>query len=74
MIQHYIEEISKKDHLKLISEKSDLWLYHIFHIHPKVTWEMKLIPTSDKSCIFQDKITVERKITRRQTKSYRKKR
>ena len=59
MVQHYIEEVSKKDHLKLISEKSDLWVYHILHVHPKVTWEMKLIPTSDNSCIFQNKITSE---------------
>ncbi|MGE5173080.1 MAG: hypothetical protein ACM3MD_04545 [Betaproteobacteria bacterium] len=58
-IQHYIEDISRRNHLKLVSERSDVWIYHFFHIHPRVTWEMKLIPTSDHSCIFQDTVSIE---------------
>ena len=59
LVQHYIETVSKPDHVQLVSEKSDLWLYHIFHIHVKVIWEMKIIPKSDSSFIFLDHIRVE---------------
>jgi hypothetical protein len=58
-VQHYVEEISTKNHLKLVSEKSDIWIFHIIHIHPRVTWEMKLIPISDQACIFQHKVSIE---------------
>lgn len=58
-VQHYVEEISTNNHLKLVSEKSDIWIFHIIHIHPRVTWEMKLIPRSDQACIFQHKVSIE---------------
>lgn len=58
-VQHYIEEISKPKHLKLVSEKSDIWIFHLFHIHPTVTWEMKLVPSSDQSCTFQHAVMIE---------------
>jgi hypothetical protein len=58
-VQHYVEEISGRDHVKLVSERSDVWIFHFFHIHPRITWEMKLIPTSDQSCIFRDKVSIE---------------
>jgi hypothetical protein len=59
LVQHYIEAISKPDHVQLVSERSNLWLYHIFHIHVKVIWEMKTIKKSGSSCIFIDHIRVE---------------
>lgn len=31
---------------------------HIIHIHPRVTWEMKLVPISDQSCLFQHKVSI----------------
>jgi hypothetical protein len=58
-VQHYVEGISKRDHLKLVSERSDVWIFHLFHIHPRVTWEMKLIPTSGSSCIFHHEVSIE---------------
>lgn len=58
-VQHYTEEISEPGHLKLVSERTDAWLFHLFHIRPKVTWEMKLVPTSDSSCTFQCAVSVE---------------
>lgn len=58
-VQHYVEEISKPDHLKLVSVKSDAWIYHFIHFHPTVSWEIKLIPDSEHSCIFQDNVSIE---------------
>lgn len=58
-VQHYVEEISSKNHIRLVSERSDIWIFHIIHIHPRVTWEMKLIPISDIECIFQHKVSIE---------------
>jgi hypothetical protein len=58
-VQHYVEEVSTRNHLKLVSEKSDIWIFHILHIHPKVTWEMKLLPISDHACTFQHKVSIE---------------
>ncbi len=58
-VHHYVEEISKPDHLKLVSERSDAWLFHLFHIRPRVTWEMRLIPSSDDSCLFRCTVSVE---------------
>lgn len=58
-VQHYLEEVSESNHLKLVSERTDAWLFHLFHIHPRVTWEMRLVPTSDDSCIFRCTVSVE---------------
>ena len=58
-VQHYVEEISEPNHLKLVSERSDVWIFHFLHIHPRVTWEMKLVPTSENSCTFQCQVSVE---------------
>ncbi len=58
-VHHYLEEASEPDHLKLVSERSDAWLFHLLHIHPRVTWEMRLIPTSDDSCMFRCTVSVD---------------
>ena len=58
-VQHYMEEISEPNHLKLVSERTDAWFFHFFHIQPRVTWQMKLIPTSDNTCKFQCNVSVE---------------
>lgn len=58
-VQHYVEEASSASHLKLVSERSDVWIFHLIHIHPRVTCEMNLVPTSDHTCTFQCKITAE---------------
>jgi hypothetical protein len=58
-VQHFVEEISEPDHLRLVSERSDAWLFHLVHIHPRVTWEMTLIPSSDDSCNFRCTVSVE---------------
>ncbi len=58
-VQHFLEEISEPSRLKLVSDRSDAWIFHVLHIHPRVTCEMKLVPTSDNSCIFQLDVSVE---------------
>jgi hypothetical protein len=58
-VQHYVEEISEPDHLLLVSEKTDAWLFHLFHVRPRVTWEMRLIPASADSCLFRCTVSVE---------------
>lgn len=58
-VHHYMEEISKPDHLRLVSERSDAWLFHLLHVRPRVTWDMRLVPTSAASCIFRCTVSVE---------------
>ena len=58
-VQHYVEEVSEPDHVKLVSRRSDAWLFHVLHIHPSVTWDMRLIPASADSCIFRCSVSVE---------------
>lgn len=58
-VQHYVAEISRTDHLRLVSARTDAWLFHLLHVHPKVTWEMRLLPTSPQSCIFRCAVSVE---------------
>lgn len=60
MIQHYIPEIAKAEHLKLVSQ-SDCWLFRLWYVRFKVTWEMKLLPTSETTCLFQNAVVVEHK-------------
>lgn len=58
-VQHYVEEISSRNHVRLVSERSDIWIFHIIHIRPRVTWEMKLIPISDRECRFRHHVSIE---------------
>jgi hypothetical protein len=58
-VHHYREDISEPDHLKLVSERSDAWIFHLFRFHPSVTWEMRLVPASDDSCFFRCTVSVE---------------
>ena len=58
MIQHYIPEIALADHLRLVSQ-SDCWLFHVWRVRLKVTWDMKLVPTSETTCLFQNIVIVE---------------
>jgi hypothetical protein len=58
MIQHYIPEIALPEHLKLVSQ-SDCWLFHLWYVRLKVTWDIKLLPTSDTTCLFQNTVVVE---------------
>ncbi len=58
-VEHYLEEVSEPDHLELVSEKTDAWIFHLFHFHPRVTWEMSLIPAPDASCTFRCTVSVE---------------
>lgn len=58
-VQHYTGEIYERNHLKFVSEKSDAWIFHLIHFRPKVTWEMKLIPKSEVTCVFQNHVAIE---------------
>ncbi len=58
MIQHYVPEISLENQLKLVSH-SDCWLFHLWYVRLKVTWEMKVLPTSATKCLFQNTVVVE---------------
>jgi hypothetical protein len=58
-VHHYVEEISEPSHLKLVSERSDAWIFHLLRFHPRVTWEMTLVPSSVDSCIFRCTVSVE---------------
>ncbi len=58
-VQHYLEVVSEPHHLKLVSERTDAWIFHLLHFHPSVTWEMTLIPASDGSSIFRCMVSVE---------------
>jgi hypothetical protein len=59
MVQHYVETVSESDHVELVSEKSDLYVFHLIHTHARVTWEMKLIPRSDSACVFRCRARAE---------------
>lgn len=58
-VQHYVEEVSTANHLRLVSERSDVWIFHLIHIRPRVTWEMALVPTSERACTFQHRVSLE---------------
>ncbi len=58
MIQHYVPEIALPNQLKLVS-RSDFWLFKVWFVRPKVTWDLKLLPTSKKTCLFQNTVVVE---------------
>ncbi len=58
-VSHYVEEVSGRDHLKLVSEKSDVWIFHLIHVRPAITWEMRLIPTSARSCTLRVEVSLE---------------
>jgi hypothetical protein len=58
-VSHYVEEVAERDHLKLVSERSDVWIFHLIHVHPTITWEMRLIPTSARSCSLRVEVSLE---------------
>jgi len=60
LVQHYVPEISKPDHMKLVSQ-TDLWLFRVWYVQVKVTWDIKLLPTSKTTCDFQNTVLVEHK-------------
>ncbi len=58
-VQHYVEEVSQPDHLRLVSARTDAWIFHLFRFHPRVTWDMTVTPASDRSCVFRCTVSVE---------------
>lgn len=60
LVQHYVPEIAEADHLKLVSQ-TDLWLFRVWYVRVKVTWELRLAPTSETTCEFQNSVMVEHK-------------
>jgi len=60
LVQHYVPEIAEADHLKLVSQ-TDLWLFRVWYVGVKVTWDLKLVPTSETTCEFQNSVVVEHK-------------
>jgi hypothetical protein len=58
-VSHYVEVASARDHIKLVSERSDVWIFHVIHIRPTVTWEMWLLPASARSCTLRVEVSLE---------------
>jgi hypothetical protein len=57
MVQHYILEISTPNHIKLVSN-SDCWLFRLWYVQLRVTWDMKLISKGENS-VFRNEVIVE---------------
>lgn len=58
MIQHYLPEASSADHLTLVS-RSKCWLFHVWPVHIRVAWDLKLVPTSKETCVLRNTVLVE---------------
>jgi hypothetical protein len=58
MVQHYIPEISTPHHIQLVSH-SDCWLFRLWYVQIKVTWDIKLVSQSDQTAVFQNEVVVE---------------
>lgn len=60
LIQHYVPEIAVADHVKLVSQ-TDLWLFRVWYVQVNVTWDIRLVSTSESTCEFQNSVVVEHK-------------
>ena len=58
LVQHYVPEIAQPDHVKLVSQ-TDYWLIRVWPVRIKVIWEIKLIPATDGTCVFQNRVAAE---------------
>jgi hypothetical protein len=60
MAHHYVEDISERSHLRVISQNSQLWWNSSALPTPmKVTWELRLNPVSRHACQLTCAILVE---------------
>jgi hypothetical protein len=60
MAHHYVEDISERSHLRVISQNSQLWWNSsALPTFMKVTWELRLEPLSRQACQLNCAILVE---------------
>lgn len=59
MIQHFVEDISQPDHLSLVSERSDLYIFHLIHTHMTVIWEMTVTQSERERALFTCRVIAE---------------
>lgn len=50
MVQHYIETVSKRDHVVGFSPNTTFWLSDTDYVYAQVTWELKTKKIDENSC------------------------
>lgn len=59
MVQHYIETISEKDRVLTVSPNTVMWLDDENYVLLQITWELKLTPIDDNSCLLTCEVISE---------------
>ena len=59
MVQHYIENISEKDRVQVISPNTLLWLDDEKYVILQITWELSLKKIDEQSCMLHCKVISE---------------
>lgn len=59
MVQHYIETISEKDRVLVVSPNSILWLDDKKYVLLQITWELSLKKLDENSCVLTCKVISE---------------
>jgi hypothetical protein len=54
MVQHYLEEVSEADHLRLVSDSDVFTPNGRTKLH--VTWDLRVVRTDDSSCQFTNTV------------------
>lgn len=53
MVQHYIESISERDRVRVISPNTQLWLNDTDYVELEITWELSLKKIDADSCLLR---------------------
>ncbi len=59
MVQHYIETISEKDRVLVVSPNTVLWLNDEKYVLLQITWELSLKKIDEESCMLSCKVISE---------------
>ncbi len=59
MVQHYLETISHRDHVRAISPNTLLWLNDEAYVLIQITWEIKVKPIDENTCEMTCRVVSE---------------
>lgn len=58
MVQHYVEDLTERDHVRAISPNSLIWLDDVRYVQAEITWKLAVQPLEGQACTLTCTVTV----------------
>lgn len=59
MVQHYVEAIAERDHVRGVSPNTVLWIDDEHFVLAQITWDLKVEKVDDQTCTLTCTVTAE---------------